>query len=67
MYEKRNDESILDYKVRLCDSKNQLNLTWEQIAKLINRETGNEFGESAYRKWYTAFTEGRNYIKNTAT
>ena len=64
MYEKRNDESILDYKVRLCDSKNQLNLTWEQIAKLINRETGNEFGESAYRKWYTAFTEGRNYIKN---
>ena len=61
MYKRGINESILDYKIRLCDNKNTLNLKWKDIAELINKETGNQFGESAYRKWYNSFTEGRNY------
>lgn len=58
------NESILDYKIRLCKNKDKLNLTWEDISKLINKETGNNYGESAYRKWYSAFIQGYNYYKN---
>lgn len=63
MNKKGINENILDYKIRLCENKEKLNLTWSEIAKLINYETGNSFGESAYRKWYSAFNEGRNYYK----
>lgn len=61
MEKKGKNENILEYKIRLCENKNALNLTWKDIAKLINKETGNNFGESSYRKWYSAFNEGRNY------
>lgn len=61
LYKKGNNENILEYKIRLCENKSRLNLTWNDIAKLINNETGNNFGESSYRKWYNSFVEGRQY------
>lgn len=55
------DESLLEYKIRICSNKTILNLTWKDVASLLNKETGQEFGESAYRKWFTQFNEGLEY------
>lgn len=55
------EESILEYKIRICSNKSILNLTWKDVAALLNKETGQEFGESAYRKWFTQFNEGLEY------
>lgn len=63
MYKKGKNESILDYKIRLCDNKDKLKLTWLDISKIINNELGYNYGESSYRKWYNAFNEGRKYEK----
>lgn len=55
------DESLTDYKIRICSNKAILNLTWVQVAEILNKETGQTFGESAYRKWFTQFNEGLEY------
>lgn len=55
------DESLLDYKVRICSNKAILNLTWEQVKDILNEETGQSFGESAYRKWFHNFQDGLEY------
>lgn len=58
-------ESVKDYKIRLCENKDLVSpkLTWEDIAKLINTETGDTFSESSYRKWWASFQDGREYQK----
>lgn len=64
---KRNDnETIKDYKIRLFDNKEKYGLTSQQIADLINKETGENYNESTYRKWHKAFCDGREYaiLKN---
>ena len=53
------NESIENYKLRICSNKKLLGLTWEEIAKLLNKELDLEFGESYYRKWYKTFDLGR--------
>ena len=53
------NESIEEYKLRICGNKKLLGLTWEGIAELLNKELNLEFGESYYRKWYKTFEEGR--------
>lgn len=55
------NESLTDYKIRICSNKAILNLTWTQVAEILNKETGQSFGESAYRKWFTQFNEGLEY------
>lgn len=55
------DESLIDYKVRICSNKAILNLTWEQVKDILNKETGQAFGESAYRKWFQNFQDGLEY------
>lgn len=59
------DESLTDYKIRICSNKALLNLTWVQVAELINKETGQEFGESAYRKWFQNFADGLEYANES--
>lgn len=54
------DENIRDYKKRLFDNKDLYNLNCQEIADLINAETGDNFSESTYRKWYAPFSEGFN-------
>ena len=53
------NESIEDYKLRICGNKKLLGLTWEEIAELLNKELDLDFGESYYRKWYKPFKQGR--------
>lgn len=58
---KYDSESILEYKIRICGNKALLNLTWEQVKDLLNQETGQNFTESAYRKWFQNFNDGLEY------
>lgn len=53
------NESIEDYKLRICSNKKLLGLTWGGIAELLNKELDLDFGESYYRKWYKTFDLGR--------
>lgn len=61
---KGQNETLLEYKLRLCDNKDKLNLTWNEIAKLVGDVSNNYYGESVIRKWYYAFNEGRDYVYN---
>ncbi len=54
-------ESYYDYFVRLAENKVSYGLDWPQIAKLLNRENGNDFGECTYRKFFNAFQAGMDY------
>lgn len=51
-------ETIKDFKIRLCSNKEVYGLTWENIKDLINKQTGDRYGESVYRKWFAAFSDG---------
>lgn len=57
-YLKLDDESVKKYKIRLNFNKELYNLTSQQIADLINKESGENLNESTYRKWYKAYSEG---------
>lgn len=56
--QRRQDETVKAYKLRLCRNKDLYEITWDTIASLINKETGDKFGESKYRKWYASYREG---------
>ena len=57
-YIKQENESVKNYKIRLFKNKDLYNLTSQEIADLINKESGDNFSESTYRKWYRAYSEG---------
>jgi hypothetical protein len=61
---RRENESVKDFKIRICRDRQLLGLTWEDVKDIINKETGDSFGESVYRKWYTAFKDGYDYVLN---
>lgn len=60
---KDRDESPLEYKIRICSERERLGLTWDEVAIILNEESGDNFGESKYRKWWYAFNEGMNYVQ----
>lgn len=51
-------ENIKDYKLRLFRNKELYNLTSQDIADLVNESSGDNFGESTYRKWFATYSEG---------
>lgn len=55
------NESFDDYFVRLCENKNVFGLTFEQVADRLNAESGKSLGESAWRKKWKNFHQGRLY------
>lgn len=55
------NESYDDYFVRLFENKNTYHLNCQEIANLLNRENGENRGESSYRKRFKAFNAGRVY------
>lgn len=55
------NESFDDYFVRLCENKNVFGLTFEQVADRLNAESGKSLGESAWRKRWKNFHQGRLY------
>jgi len=51
-------ETIKQYKIRLFKNKEIYGLNTQDIADLINKETGDNFSESTYRKWFRNYIEG---------
>lgn len=60
----RDDESVLDYWVRLYEEKDALGLTCEEIASLLNAVNGTDYGECKWRKDYAMFSKGREYERS---
>ena len=58
------DESLLEYQIRICSERVKLDLTWDEVAKILNEELGENYGESKYRKWWYSFNEGMDYVRN---
>lgn len=50
-FENETDEELI---YRICEDKEQIG-SWQNVANIINKLTGNDFGESTYRKKYQAF------------
>lgn len=50
-FENETDEELI---YRICEDKEQIG-SWKNVANIINELTGNDFGESTYRKKYQAF------------
>lgn len=50
-FENETDEELI---YRICNDKEQIGL-WKDVADIINELTGNDYGESTYRKKYQAF------------
>ena len=48
--DKRDSESIFEYQLRLGLNREKLGLSWEDIRSLMEKQTGETFGESKYRK-----------------
>lgn len=61
MLTKQPDETFYSYMIRLASNKKDYGLTWVDIASLLNVVNGENFGESTYRKFYAAFSEGMKY------
>lgn len=55
---KDSNETIKHYKVRLCKNKALYGLTFNDIAELLNKETGESKSESFFRKWWNGYNEG---------
>lgn len=60
---RREDESLEQYQIRICANKDKYGLTWNQLAELLNKEFDEDYSESKYRKFYTAFIKGMEYAK----
>ena len=46
------------YKIRLCKNKDLYGLSWDDIANLINKETGENLGRDVFRKFWRYYNEG---------
>lgn len=45
-------ESTVDYTYRICKLHDTEGITWDNVADIINTNTGTSYGESKYRKTY---------------
>lgn len=55
-FENESDEELI---YRICSDKEKIG-SWIDVATIINELTGNDFGESTYRKRYQAFSKMLN-------
>ena len=55
---KPDEENADQYIYRICSMKESSELTWKQIADIINKGLNNNYDESAYRKKYQNFQNG---------
>lgn len=56
------EEELNDYLIRLGDNIDVYNLTWTQIAELMNKECEEDYTESRWRKKYSSYLEWKQYI-----
>lgn len=54
-------ETFDDFFVRLFEHKDEYGLTCQEIADILNRQCGEDYGESKWRKEYAAFSRGMRY------
>lgn len=54
---KLENESNEQYIFRVCQMKDKLGYTWKEICDIINKELGNNFDESCYRKKFQHFNQ----------
>lgn len=65
---RKEDESLEDYRVRLCSNKAINSHSWQDICNLVNETEGTNNGESVVRKWWADFSAGQEYeIKKKAS
>lgn len=62
---KLENESNEQYIFRVCQMKDQLGYTWKEIGDVINKELGNNYDESCYRKKYQSFNKLLKANENT--
>lgn len=62
----RDGESLEEYQMRICEMGRNSGLTWQQIADIINDETGLEFSETKYRRNYKYYTLGNAKVDKYA-
>ena len=55
-FEGETDEELI---FRICNDKEQIG-SWQDVANIINELTGNDYGESTYRKKFQAFQKMLN-------
>ena len=53
-YKRFENESTDELIYRICQDKDKIG-TWQDVANIINELTGDDFGESTYRKKYQSF------------
>jgi hypothetical protein len=58
------NESFLDFHIRLFANKDTYELDTYQIADLLNKEYGTNYSESKWRKDYAAYVYWKDYIMN---
>ena len=51
-YKRLDDESEDDYILRICGLKEDKQLFWDEVARIINKELDLNYTESRYRKLY---------------
>ncbi|MBE6069960.1 MAG: hypothetical protein E7211_20045 [Clostridium lundense] len=56
MYERFSGENENAYIYRICERKDAIG-TWQDVADILNAELGHNWGESTYRKRYSAFKQ----------
>ena len=49
---RKDNESVEEYTDRVCKLKQDLRLSWDDLRDIINRETGESYSESHYRKGF---------------
>lgn len=57
-------ESDEEFQYRISGMRVSEGLTWDQVAKIINDQTGNEYTESKYRKDWKNYCAGYNAASN---
>ncbi|SNZ09962.1 hypothetical protein SAMN05421503_1439 [Terribacillus aidingensis] len=57
-----NNESFLDYQVRLFSNKDTYKTSFDEIADLLNKEYGSNYGESKWRKSFKEYCNWKDYI-----
>jgi hypothetical protein len=62
--QREENESFLDYHVRLFANKDTYELDTYQITDLLNKEYGTNYSESKWRKDYAAYVYWKDYIMN---
>jgi hypothetical protein len=58
------NESFLDYHIRLFANKETYGIDSYEIAELLNKEYGTNYSESKWRKDYAAYVYWKDYIMN---